>query len=528
MGILSINRNLKAARTMFSHLHFHIMYLLLFIIIISIFISVTAIPSNIFNNQSKNSFDISLDCSKTNGEIHNYGEINCGPLPNHDVKKGTDLTDQYQDIGIDLIRTHDFAGPTDISTIYPDWDADPSLESSYDFNTSDRYITGIIDANCNVFYRLGESASANKSLRNPPSNKSKWAEICKHIVMHYNDGWNNGFFYNISYWEIWNEPDLIGFWNGSAQEYYSLYNVTVQTLKTYNSSLKIGGPCTSSVSNTNYTIGFLSYLKENKLSLDFFSWHQYANTPQELYQSSCYIRDLLDTYGFSNSENINTEWNINILTPQRDKDNAKNAAFTTCSLAVFHDAKLDRAFRYRGTQDPNWLMRIIGLDLSLFAYNGEYKKPALSYLAMNHLVRDTPIRLTTNEMDASNGITYLAGISKDRTNISILISNFNAKTTTYKLEVTNLSWNSTYTAVYYNIDAKNNFEILEKTNENLHTYNTSKTLKRNSIHFIRLTDSSLIPDEGPNTVNIPLLLRLRFLDPFTRLLGIFLILLVFG
>ena len=528
MGNIIKIRKLNDLQSVSSHVYFHVMNILFFIVVISIFISVTAIPHNIDNYNSIESFEISLDCEKINGKIHNYGEINCGPLPNHDIKIGEDLTEQYQEIGIKLIRTHDFSGPTDVSTIYPDWEADPLLESSYDFESSDTYITSIINANCDVFYRLGESASANKSLRNPPLNFSKWAEICKHIVMHYNEGWNNGFFYNIAYWEIWNEPDITGFWNGSAQDYYNLYNITVLTLKSYNNSLKIGGPCTSSLTNINYTTGFLSYLKENELPLDFFSWHQYADTPNELYQSSCYIRDLLDSYGFSESENINTEWNINILTPQRDKDNAKNAAFTTCSHIVFHDAELDHALRYRGTQDPSWLMRFIGLDLSLFAYNGEYKKPALSHLALNHLTRDTPIRLNTPEMDASNGITYLAGISEDKTNIFIIISNFNTKKTSYNLEVSNLSWNSTYTAVYYNIDAQNNFKILEETNENLNTYNASNILKRNSIHFIRLTNSSSIPDEGPNTTKIPFLLQLRILDPFTRLLGIFLIILIFG
>ena len=35
----------------------------------------------------------------------------------------------------------------------------------------------------------------------------KWANVCKHIVMHYNAGWANGFYYNIKNWEVWNEPE---------------------------------------------------------------------------------------------------------------------------------------------------------------------------------------------------------------------------------------------------------------------------------------------------------------------------------
>lgn len=475
-----------------------------------------------------NSIDINLDCKQTNSIIKPFSEINCGPLPNHDIKNGVDLTNQYKEIGVSFIRTHDFSGPTDISSIFPDWNANPNLESSYNFTMSDKYITAIIDAGSNVFYRLGESASADEKLRNPPDNFSKWAEVCKHIAMHYNDGWNNGYSYSITYWEIWNEPDIVGFWNGTAEDYYQMFHETIKNLKFYNSSLKIGGPCTSSLSNADYTTGFLNYLSENNLTLDFFSWHQYADSPDQLFTSSSNVRNLLDSYGFTDCENINSEWNINIIFPQRDKDNSKNAAFTTCALTCFHDAGLDYAFRYRGTQDPNFLMRFIGFDLSLFTYKGIYKTPALSYLVHNYITRDTPIRLKTPVMDASTGFTYLAGISEDKTNVSIVISNFNSGDTTYNLEISNLPWESNYTEVIYLIDNSHHLEIIETNNLSLKDYTTSQNLKRNSVHFIRLTNSSTIPDEGPNTARIPFILRLRILDPFAKILGIFLLLLIFG
>lgn len=181
-----------------------------------------------------------------------------------------DLSSQYQEIGIDFIHTHDFSSPTDVNRIFPNWNADPSQESSYDFNISDQYITAIVNTGCQVFYRLGESASDNKTLCKPPQNFSKWAEVCKHIVIHYNDGWANGYHYNITYWKIWNEPDFIGFWNGTAEQYHRLYNITAKTLKSYNSSLKIGGSCTSSVADVNYITKFLEYVAEKDTPVGFF------------------------------------------------------------------------------------------------------------------------------------------------------------------------------------------------------------------------------------------------------------------
>ena len=43
----------------------------------------------------------------------------------------------------------------------------------------------------------------------------KFAEVVRHIVLHYNKGWADGYHYGIRYWEIWNEPDFKPFWNGT-------------------------------------------------------------------------------------------------------------------------------------------------------------------------------------------------------------------------------------------------------------------------------------------------------------------------
>jgi hypothetical protein len=262
--------------------------------------------------------------------------------------------------------------------------------------------------------------------------------------------------------------------------------------------------------------------------LDFYSWHLYATTPHEYYNASRYVRKLLDTYGYSNTENINSEWNYNILSPQRDKDNAKNAAFTACSFTVFQDAQLDYAFRYRGNQENNWLMRFLGLDLSLFTSTGLYKRPALTYKTMYDLTQDTPLKLTTPSMNASNGITYLAGISTDKTNISVLISNFNTDDTVYTIQMTNLPWQTNYTTVQYVIDETHHFEVQENTMQNITPYIKTDILKKNTVHFYRFTNTSIIPEEGPEVAQIPWLLRLRLLDPLTQILTILFVLFIFG
>ena len=471
---------------------------------------------------------INLDCEQKEGLINHYGEINCGPLPNHDVEQATLLTSQYQQTGIRFVRTHDFNGPTDVNTIFSNMSKDPTIASNYNFTLSDHYISSIIDANCAVFYRLGESASIEERLRNPPENKSKWAEICKHIIMHYNDGWADGYHYNITYFEIWNEPDLDGFWNGTTKSYFDLYKIAAETLKQYNPHLKIGGPCTSSIFNTNFTTRFLSFIKENQLPLDFYSWHMYADTPYQLYNGSKLVRNLLDSYGFTETESINTEWNYNILSPQRDKDNAKNAAFTACSLSAFQDAGIDYAFRYRGTGDNNWLTRFIGFDLSLFSTDGLFKTPALSFLAFHYLSTDTPIRLQTPVIDAKEKTTYLAGISEDNTNITLLLSNFDTEDASYEINIKNLPWNSNYTIAHYLIDENHHLQKVKTTTSDKESLVIENTLKESTIQFIRLTNTSTLPEEGPKPAEIPLILRMPIFDPLAKILGFLLMIIFFS
>ena len=51
------------------------------------------------------------------------------------------------------------------------------------------------------------------------------------MVMHYNKGWADGYHYNIQYWEIWNEPDFLPFWRGTAAQYHELYKKCARAIR---------------------------------------------------------------------------------------------------------------------------------------------------------------------------------------------------------------------------------------------------------------------------------------------------------
>ena len=159
--------------------------------------------------------------------------------------------------GIPFSRLHDVGGCfgnnlfVDIPNIFRDFDADPADPASYDFTFTDLLMKALTDAGVEPFFRLGvtiENYARFKAYRiHPPKDFSKWADICAGVVRHYNEGWADGFHYNIRYWEIWNEPEnhvdpkLNEMWTGTAEQYYALYDVTAKRLKEEFPDIRVGG-----------------------------------------------------------------------------------------------------------------------------------------------------------------------------------------------------------------------------------------------------------------------------------------------
>jgi hypothetical protein len=189
----------------------------------------------------------------------------------------TDVLWQQALIGVDFIRTHDFYGPADIDAQYPptslalvdqfgaqnaaivgpiagrrviflDPTADPENPASYNFAASDNYISSIVQNGAQVFYRIGRSGGGGANpIIDPPSNPTmdpaKYADIVKHVAMHYNQGWASGFHYNIKYWEVWNEPEVVGIcWDGTAEQFYPFYAAIASALKSLDPTIQVGGP----------------------------------------------------------------------------------------------------------------------------------------------------------------------------------------------------------------------------------------------------------------------------------------------
>ena len=116
--------------------------------------------------------------------------------------------------GLDGTALYKAARPASAApeAIFPDMDADAENPKSYHFAPTDRVIASIMAAGAEPLFRIGSIVGATAD---PPADIDKFAEIARHVVLHYNKGWNKGYRHAIRYWEIWNEPDSKVLWKGS-------------------------------------------------------------------------------------------------------------------------------------------------------------------------------------------------------------------------------------------------------------------------------------------------------------------------
>ncbi len=315
---------------------------------------------------------ISADFSAAIGKIKPMHSVNNGPAS----LRGSSNASCFADAAIPFARTHDanfapqYGAPhtVDIISIFPDFDADENDPASYDFHLTDEYMEKIMGVGAQVFYRLGNKIEHESKRYGalPPKDFHKWARICEHIIRHMNEGWADGHHYGITYWEIWNEPDLHPqCWDGPNEQFFELFEIAARHLKACFPDLKIGGPAVTSVNNKGFLIPFFDYItrdKENPVPMDFFSFHRYTTTPEDLAWHAEEARRLCDEYGYTEAETILNEWNyVKNWTPREDMlysyrtiSSLKGSAFIlSCMIACQHSS-LDHLMYYDARINTAW------------------------------------------------------------------------------------------------------------------------------------------------------------------------------
>ncbi len=455
---------------------------------------------------------LEIDAGKTIGPIRSFQGVNDGPMP---LTSGTvDVSAQYREMRVDLVRVHDLFGPGDIDakwshpdpiakavaasasrTIFPDPAADPTKETSYNFGPTDRAIEAIVATGAEILFRVGRSWSADPE---PPADPDRYAEVVKHVAMHYNAGWARGFHHNIRYWEIWNEPDLKKewfpsfiqpFWTGTPEQYYTLYEKVSKALKSFDPNLKVGGPAKAAPALADpYREEFMRICVKRKLPLDFYSWHIYSDSshdPYDIARMGKKIRDLLDGNGLKDTESIVTEWGMTALPGAQEPVDV--AVFLAAAMRYLQDSSVARAAYYRGD----------ATTMGLFNNDGSWRPAGLVFKAIGSM---TGLERLPVKGDDTIGFAVLAGRDPNpkKNRILVHLTNYEippkfrqagvvySDNRGYTLTLRNIPWSGAWFAIrLYRVTDGLTETVFEERSKGGH-YTLDRDLPPNADDFLEL------------------------------------------
>lgn len=130
--------------------------------------------------------------------------------------------------------------------------------------------------------------------RKGPSSLEQWQAMFREFASHYKE---TGM--RIAYNEIYNEPDCGDiFFLGTMEDYTELYIYGAKGLKEGDPDAVVGGPSTAFINITGADAmhSFLNRVSEEKVPLDFFSYHSYGCDTNQYVERTRQARKILEQY----------------------------------------------------------------------------------------------------------------------------------------------------------------------------------------------------------------------------------------
>lgn len=206
-----------------------------------------------------------------------------------------------KECGFKYIRMHGLL--TDDMAVYSE---DSNGNPIYNYQYVDALYDYILSIGMKPFVELGfmpgALASGKKTIFwwrgnvTPPKDYNKWADLIRNLTQHFTDRYGAKEV-KTWYFEVWNEPNLKdGFWTGSQDDYFKLYQYSAQAIKSVNPVYKVGGPATAGAAWVPEMINFCS---KNSVPIDFISTHAYGVK-----------QGFLDEHGSTGTVLDKNEWSI--------------------------------------------------------------------------------------------------------------------------------------------------------------------------------------------------------------------------
>jgi len=253
----------------------------LFAILGSLFIGSVLAQNNSNNKSSLPERVISADFNKVKGSLNTmFKECIGAGRANEGLRADWQQQLAYVKKSCDFkyIRMHGLL--TDDMAVYTE---DGKGNPQYNYQYIDALYDYLLSIGIKPFVELGFMPSALASGSQtifwwrgnvtPPKDYNKWGDLIRNLTQHFTER------YGIDevktwYFEVWNEPNLSpGFWTGTQEEYFKLYQYSVKAIKSVNPQYKVGGPATAGAA---WVPEMISYCSKNNLPMDFVSTHSYG------------------------------------------------------------------------------------------------------------------------------------------------------------------------------------------------------------------------------------------------------------
>lgn len=329
----------------------------------------------------------------------------------------------------------------------------------------------------------------------PPKDYRKWANICAHIIRHYNEGWANGFHHGIQYWEIWNEPDCRNrdgsnpCWQGTAEQFVDFLATVAPILKQQFPTLSIGGPALCSPWSEEGR-HILNMMGERKIALDFISYHWYGRNMKDLNDSIYAMQQLMADSGYAGVPAILNEWNYikgwaddlwrYSLAMEKGK---KGAAFAAGAMCVAQAGPLDMLMYYDA--------RPCGMN-GLFNTDTLAPLPTFGAYALFREIADLGEWIPTTQ-DYENGL-YTVAATNSKGKKALFLSTFTDDDTTapkdWHLHLQNASKTGMVKVKFYGIGEDNRPAFLREEVVNGQDFTLSLTLPCCEVMLLTLEEVS--------------------------------------
>ncbi len=258
----------------------------------------------------------------------------------------------------------------DDMAIYQEYEEDGVTKTEYNFTYLDMVIDDYLSLGIKPFVELGfmpkRLASGTQTIFywkghvTPPKDYQKWADLIKATLQHWIDRYGRE---EVLTWpfEVWNEPNLPGFWKGAdMQEYFKLYGVSAKTVKEVDSRLRVGGPAICGVDDERWLKEFLTHCSKEKLPLDFVTRHAYATelperighydyqklrSPKVFLDELAVSRSIIDSFPeYKGMEMHITEFNTSYTPLNPIHDTNLNAAYIARLLSEMGDTSASYSY----------------------------------------------------------------------------------------------------------------------------------------------------------------------------------------